>query len=76
MDAVAGGIPTPELEARRRDQESVDLSREAMQYANRRLTWSHDDDGALNLRVCSVSGYPDARRFCGNLAHPWSPRFS
>lgn len=35
----------------RRGQESLEVSREALQYANRRLTWSHDDDGALKLQV-------------------------
>jgi len=35
----------------RSGQESLEVSREALQYANRRLTYSYDDDGALNLRV-------------------------
>ncbi len=36
----------------RRGQESQEVSREALQYANRRLTWSYDEAGSLNLRVC------------------------
>ena len=36
----------------RRGQEAAELTRDARQHANRRLTHSHDEDGSLIVKVC------------------------